>query len=906
MSWLTCLDSFQNISALWVRFSYDFAFKSLLFLLGVFLVYQAARHLPSAFRHFVLSLAFFCLSILPVALICGPEWRFPFLSAPRFLGSAGQNGPGVWPFLLLGAWMVGLAAVLSRLTVGIWVTWRLKRESLLLDDPDWSRDVQTSSTRLGLRRKVPVLIHHRLGAAIAAGIIRPSVILPVAALEWSDEQRRTILYHELGHIKRRDNLTNLLSLVVCAVYWFNPLAWWAAARLRVCREAACDDLVLNCGTRPSRYVSYLLEATSTPPARLISVTLSQVSVLKKRLLTILDPHVNRRAIRPVQIVACCFFAATTLLSLSALQPWIVPGFTAGLSEKLGLAQLPGVRFASRLWFSPDGAEGRGALQTNPQSALLGLPPGFTPAGQPPVLPDRYPAQVINIGLAGNRATSAGAVASSRRSGSLAPVASSFAPGSQSAKGISYGPGVSRRTEPPPEPPPDPPPTNPDVPPASDPDDLKVTRRSLGTLGGALSVASDINEAGHVVGASTDAVGKSQPFVWSKSHGMADLPCPLDDCHAIDINNSGQVLLVATDKSGATSASYIWSPDGTLTNIGNLGGKSTRGLEINDQGRVIGAGESSLGVECAFFWTPEVGMINLGGSKAIAVNERGQVVGAGSSYAFFWDGATDTFLRIGELDVKAQPYDLNNQGEVVGYAHIGKNSQPKAFYWHPIDGMTEIEFPGSPVFSCAFRVNEAGEVLAITRDALNMERTYSWRPGQTPLEQSVPDFLVPQFDWQLMSASTSSSVGLIGSSVPSAKVAEELARVDFGAKDEPTSLAQPVRMNGRGQIAGNLVRPKVRESEAVLWEIRLPRVEATIRTVLGQLEGVSPSIELRLALNNALYALADNDYQTAASNLSTFLATLAASDSSIPATKRTVWIRSIQESLTRIGQFTVLE
>jgi len=99
---------------------------------------------------------------------------------------------------------------------------------------------------------------------------------------------------------------------------------------------------------------------------------------------------------------------------------------------------------------------------------------------------------------------------------------------------------------------------------------------------------------------------------------------------------------------------------------------------------------------------------------------------------------------------------------------------------------------------------------------------------------------------------------------------------------------------------------VSETEAVLWEIRLPKVEATIRKVLGQLNGVSPSLELTLALNNALYALADNDYQAAASNLSSFLATLAASDSSIPAAKRTGWIQSIQESLNRVGQFTVLE
>ncbi len=902
MSWLTCLDFFQSNGALWVRFSYDFALKSLLFLIAVFLLYQAVRHLPSALRHFLLSLAFFCLFLLPFCLIWGPQWQVPLFSAPAFLRGEGQTASQTWPFLFLVVWLTGFAFVTLRLAVGLWLTHRLRRESLPVEEAGWSWDLQTSSRRLGLRGTVSVLVNHRLGAAVCAGIVRPCIIVPAAALEWSDEQRLTILHHELGHIKRRDNLTNLLSLGVCAFYWFNPLVWWAAARLRICREAACDDLVLNCGTKPSRYVSYLLEATSTTPARFISVTLSQISVLKKRVMTILDPHVNRRTTGPAQIVACSFLAAVALTALSMLQPWIIPSFTAGLGEKLGLTQVPGLHFASQLFLPTDRSEGRGQLQRNGPSHLLALPPGFLPVEAPPGFPNQYPTRWTTIFSPVRDSTVA-------HMATRYPSSAGFGPTYGSARESTYPPvtalaygGFASSSS---QPPKDQSPAKPDPPPAEAPADLEVTRVDLGTLGGDLSLASDINEAGRVVGASTDGLGKSQPFLWSKAEGMSHLPCPSGDCQAIDINNSGQVLVLASDQTGVTAASYLWSPESTLVNIGSLGGKSTHALEVNDRRQVIGTSETSFGIESAFFWSPETGMLDLGGSKAVALNEQGQVVGWAASYAFFWDPATGAFHRIGELNAKAQPFDLNNRGEVVGYAHIGKSSQPKAFYWNATDGMTEIQFPGAPAFSCAFRINDAGEVLALTRDSENQERTFSWRPGQEPQEQSLPDFLLPQLDWQLMSAPTS-SIALIGSNLPSSKLAEELAKVDFGAPEEPTALAQPVKMNGRGQIAGNLFRPEVSETEAVVWEIRLPRVEESIREVIKQLPANSSIFSLRMELRSALIALGNNDYPAATLSLSRFLELLAASDSPIPESKRTGWTQSIQESLDRISHFTVLE
>jgi uncharacterized protein (TIGR03435 family) len=91
------------------------------------------------------------------------------------------------------------------------------------------------------------------------GIFRPVLLLPERIGERLDRaQLDAILAHELCHVRRRDNLTAVIHMVVQAVFWFHPLVWWLGARLVDERERACDEEVVRLGAKPPVYAEAIL------------------------------------------------------------------------------------------------------------------------------------------------------------------------------------------------------------------------------------------------------------------------------------------------------------------------------------------------------------------------------------------------------------------------------------------------------------------------------------------------------------------------------------------------------------------------------------------------------------------------------------------------------------------------
>ena len=181
----------------------------------------------------------------------------------------------------------------------------------------WINEARAIGHRIGLSGPVAVRELRRDASPHVAGFFQSVVMLPPSAASWSYEARQSALIHELTHIKRHDRLTQAIAQLACAIYWFNPLVWYAAAGLARERERACDDAVLQSGAKASTYASLLLDlARRTRSAWTPATALSMArrSAIEGRLLLILSDasRIPRRSTRWLVAVALVAITATVL------------------------------------------------------------------------------------------------------------------------------------------------------------------------------------------------------------------------------------------------------------------------------------------------------------------------------------------------------------------------------------------------------------------------------------------------------------------------------------------------------------------------------------------------------------------------------------------------------------------
>ncbi len=131
--------------------------------------------------------------------------------------------------------------LLSRLFIGWLLGRRLIRSSHPIRDP---RASLTLSLRAfpGHLNEAPLLAESQAVAVpVTLGVMRPVILLPSDWREWESDKLNAVLAHELSHIGRNDALTQRLSKLHRAIYWFSPLAWWLDRELARLAEEASDE-----------------------------------------------------------------------------------------------------------------------------------------------------------------------------------------------------------------------------------------------------------------------------------------------------------------------------------------------------------------------------------------------------------------------------------------------------------------------------------------------------------------------------------------------------------------------------------------------------------------------------------------------------------------------------------------
>ncbi|MFT3694379.1 MAG: M56 family metallopeptidase [Kofleriaceae bacterium] len=163
-------------------------------------------------------------------------------------------------------------------------------------------------------RPIEVRISRAIESPAVTGLFVPVVLLPEDAATWTAERRRIVLAHELAHVTSHDCLTGALAQLAVAIHWFDPLAWIAARRLRIERELAADDRVLDGGVKASSYAEHLLAlATSTKQAPAAVLAMAEPAQVAVRIRALLATQTRATRARLVTVLA----AATVLTAFVA-------------------------------------------------------------------------------------------------------------------------------------------------------------------------------------------------------------------------------------------------------------------------------------------------------------------------------------------------------------------------------------------------------------------------------------------------------------------------------------------------------------------------------------------------------------------------------------------------------------
>lgn len=121
-----------------------------------------------------------------------------------------------------------------------------------------------SCPQFEVKRIPTVLVTPTDGSPFACGLWRPKLVLPEKLIDTLEEPRlRHVLLHELAHVKRHDLIWGWIPYIARMVWFFHPIAWWAAWKVRLEQELACDQLVMSAaGTDATDYAETLLQVVT--------------------------------------------------------------------------------------------------------------------------------------------------------------------------------------------------------------------------------------------------------------------------------------------------------------------------------------------------------------------------------------------------------------------------------------------------------------------------------------------------------------------------------------------------------------------------------------------------------------------------------------------------------------------
>jgi beta-lactamase regulating signal transducer with metallopeptidase domain len=263
------------------------------------------------------------------------------------------TAPASWALYIFVTWAGIAGFFLVRVGIGVMHLCRLRRGCVPLNEAWIDSELREALRAHGKSRRVALCTSSAVSVPTALGITKPAVVLPVWLIgELSPPDLKQLVLHELAHLRRWDDWTNLAQQIMKALFFFHPAVWWIERRVSLEREMACDDAVLAETANPRAYAECLAHLAEKSAIRR-GLALAQAAIGRVRQTSLRVARILQRS-RPAGTRYSWATAATVVTGFAAIY-----GVTVAAAPRV-------------IVFTPD--------QSAIVAARLAPPPRIDPAG----------------------------------------------------------------------------------------------------------------------------------------------------------------------------------------------------------------------------------------------------------------------------------------------------------------------------------------------------------------------------------------------------------------------------------------------------------------------------------------------------------------------------------------------
>ncbi|HTL43809.1 MAG TPA: M56 family metallopeptidase [Vicinamibacterales bacterium] len=305
---------------------------------ALWLMLVVLRRARANVRYVACWAAVLAIMALP-ALLSMPSSPGPLGSLPGAGRDAIVSLPEGWwtsMAVVLGAWLIWVSIHAGQLLAAIAAIRRARARSRpfpsdLEDSLPYWRRVRS------MRRRARLVLSDAVSTAAVFGWGAPIIaVAPRLVQTLNADELDRVLIHEWSHVQRRDDLINVLQVVVRMLGGWHPAVWWLDRRLHREREIGCDEATVAITGSPKSYAACLMKLASlgrAPESLRVVPAVLATSGLRARIVSILSPRwliapVASRAITAAAVGTVCVIAVVlsglTVVEITAFTVPLVP------------------------------------------------------------------------------------------------------------------------------------------------------------------------------------------------------------------------------------------------------------------------------------------------------------------------------------------------------------------------------------------------------------------------------------------------------------------------------------------------------------------------------------------------------------------------------------------------------